>query len=1204
MNKQTRRKATLLLLAFLATSAVASALTELVPLGSTWRFLDDGSNQGSAWTGISFDDSGWAAGPAELGYGDGGEATVVSFGGDSANKHITTYFRHSFDLADPAALGALQLEVQRDDGVVIYLNGTEIFRDNLPAGPIGYKTLASVAVGGTSETTLLQAVVDPALLVEGTNTISAEIHQANATSSDISFNLRLSEAPAPLLELVPLGSTWRFLDNGSDQGSAWTGNSFDDSGWAAGPAELGYGDGGEATVVSFGGNSANKHITTYFRHSFDLADPAALDALQLEVQRDDGVVVYLNGTEVFRDNLPAGPIGHKTLASSAVAGSNETALLRAGVDPALLVEGTNTIAAEIHQANATSSDISFNLRLAEAPPAALVRGPYLQRSSASQITVRWRTSAATDSVVRYGANPEDLAFTASSPALTTEHSVTIAGLQPDSRYSYSIGSSDVTFAAGSGLHFDTHPPTGTAVPTRIWVLGDSGTANANAAAVRDAYTGYNAGSTQADVWLMLGDNAYNDGTDAEYQAAVFNMYPDTLKNSVLWSTLGNHDGYSASSATQSGPYYDIHTFPTGGESGGVPSGTEAYYSFDYGNIHFVCLDSYETSRATDAAMASWLENDLAATNQEWIIAFWHHPPYSKGSHNSDTEARMVEMRQNFLPILEQYGVDLILSGHSHSYERSMLIDGHYGLSSTFGADMIIDGGDGKPAGDGAYVKTSATAHSGAIYAVAGSSGKVTTAPLNHPIMISNLLELGSMVLDVDGDQLNAVFLNDKGAIRDSFTIIHQAPTTEVPEPPTGLMATPLNSGEIALAWTDNSATEDSFTVERTLDSSNWSIIATLPANTTSFTDSGLTAGTTYSYQVSASNVNGNSANSNIASATTESIPPYLGSIASSETTGFGTVLGDFTLTHADDGSVQSLTEVESGGKPTSRHSLLLHTWRFDLPAGTSSTLLANVYTGGSTDGDSFHFEYSADGGNIWVTAFVVSSVDPNNTEAVLLNGVVEGPLLVRVSDTDRTPGNRALDTVYVDELHIHTDTVPGEPPAAPTALSAVAVSESEIQLAWIDNASDELGYEIERRNAGTDPWIFLANAAIDSSSYSDITVAANSSYSYRIRAFNASGASLDSNEANATTPPAPIPSGLVLETSVSKIKGVIAVNLNWSNATSDNIDVFRNGEFLLTVPNTGSYTDNTGLKGGGSLTYQVREAGNAATLSNESTVTF
>jgi|GEM_PF-6497652 len=196
----------------------------------------------------------------------------------------------------------------------------------------------------------------------------------------------------------------------------------------------------------------------------------------------------------------------------------------------------------------------------------------------------------------------------------------------------------------------------------------------------------------------------------------------------------------------------------------------------------ISLDSHDTNRSANGAMATWLENDLAANTQEWIIAYWHHPPYSKGSHDSDIRQRLADMRRNFLPILEAHSVDLVLAGHSHSYERSMLIDGHYGTSDTFSNSNVLDGGDGDPASDGAYTKF-AGSNAGSVYSVAGSSGKITPdVALNHPVMITNLVELGSMVIDVQGNQLDAVFLNSDSTVRDSFRIVHQTSTDPNPAP--------------------------------------------------------------------------------------------------------------------------------------------------------------------------------------------------------------------------------------------------------------------------------------------------------------------------------------------------------------------------------------------------------------------------------------
>ena len=417
----------------------------------------------------------------------------------------------------------------------------------------------------------------------------------------------------------------------------------------------------------------------------------------------------------------------------------------------------------------------------------VTRGPYLQLGTSTSIVIRWRTSAATNSRVRYGASPISLTNTVDLPAATTEHIVTLTGLAPDTLYYYSVGSTTQVLAGGdSGHFFVTAPPPGVAQPTRIWVIGDSGDAGVpgqglKAAAVRNAYLNFT-GTRHTDLWLMLGDNAYESGTDIEYQRAVFNMYPTLLRQSVVWPTLGNHDGETANSATQTGPYYDIFTLPKFGEAGGVASGTEAYYSFDFGNIHFIVLDSFDTSRVPQGAMLTWLTSDLAATTQPWIIAYWHHPPYSKGSINSDTDPRQKEMRENVLPILEAGGVDLVLTAHAQWYQRSYLIDGHYGLSSSFTAGMKVDGGSGRVDDTGAYEKPALDApHKGAVYAIVGSSSRLSLNGEIHPAGYIFLEKFGSLVLDINGNRLDARFIDDTtGVVGDYFTMM-KGGTTQKPQ---------------------------------------------------------------------------------------------------------------------------------------------------------------------------------------------------------------------------------------------------------------------------------------------------------------------------------------------------------------------------------------------------------------------------------------
>lgn len=412
----------------------------------------------------------------------------------------------------------------------------------------------------------------------------------------------------------------------------------------------------------------------------------------------------------------------------------------------------------------------------------VVRGPYLQVGTPNSAVIRWRTDVATDSRVRFGTSLNNLNLFAESSNSTIEHEIKIDGLSAETKYFYSVGTSSQVLAGETDEHFViTSPQPGTPKPTRVWLLGDAGTKNSSQRAVRDAYYNFT-GSRHTDLVLLLGDNAYNNGEDNEFQFALFeNMYEKMLCKSVTWATRGNHDRgpRSGSNWTNGGAYYGIFTLPTNGEAGGLPSGTEAYYSFDYGNIHFICLESTSGDlRADNSPQWTWLEEDLAANDQDWTIAFWHHPPYSKGSHNSDSESELGEMRERAVSRLEDAGVDAVFTGHSHSYERSYLLDGHYGKSGTVNSSMILNNGSGREDGSGAYKKSTlgSAPHEGAVYVVAGSSGKTSGGSLNHPAMFTSLDELGSVVLDIAGNRLDAKFIDDNGQVRDYFTIIKGVPT--------------------------------------------------------------------------------------------------------------------------------------------------------------------------------------------------------------------------------------------------------------------------------------------------------------------------------------------------------------------------------------------------------------------------------------------
>ena len=444
------------------------------------------------------------------------------------------------------------------------------------------------------------------------------------------------------------------------------------------------------------------------------------------------------------------------------------------------------------------------------PPKPLSRSPYVQFGGPNLMHVAWRTEGPIHPVVRFGTSPSQLQNQAgtnaiviraalgtngqamlpqwkalrtpenlalpklhSAPIGTFQYEARLTDLKPDTRYYYAVFDGDKRLTPDDGtFQFMTHPPVGTARPYRFWVLGDGGTGREPQYAVHQAMIETTRKEGQPiDFWIHAGDMAYGTGRDLEFQTRFFEAYDSTLRSKVCWPTMGNHEGHTSKGTTGVGPYYDAYVVPTRGEVGGVASGTEAYYSFDYGNIHFICLDSHDLDRKPTAAMAKWLKADLDKARADWVIAFFHHPPYTKGSHDSDKEKDLTEMRQHIVPILEAGGTDVVLTGHSHTYERSMLIDGAY-ATPTVSENVVLDDGDGDPDNDGPYLKSAGiTAHRGTVQIVTGNAGQSLGRVGTLPIMKRTIVEHGSVLIDVNGDTLLGRMVNRNGSLRDQFSIV-------------------------------------------------------------------------------------------------------------------------------------------------------------------------------------------------------------------------------------------------------------------------------------------------------------------------------------------------------------------------------------------------------------------------------------------------
>jgi hypothetical protein len=430
----------------------APVISTAVAFGATWRYRADGVDQGTAWRSTDFDDAAWAAGPAKIGWGTAGLATSV---GNA--KPLTSYYRTSFDLADATSVELLDVRLTTATGAVVYVNGIEAGRINMPAGAVGATTPAAAYVSGSAEAAIHTIAVPGSVLRSGRNVVAVEVHNVTAGGSRAFLDLEATalganvDATAPSASsltaaatasvvnltwtaatddvalggyvlsrdgepravvgplatsfvdgevdlavehrytvtafdrngnatasnevrtgvavdpnLLPYGATWRWSYTEGGPAAGWQNDGFDDAGWASGPGELGYGDSDEKTIISTA--PTPRPLTAYFRTTVTVDNPGAFTAVLADLVRDDGAVLYVNGVEVGRDNLPAGPIAFATPAVRVISTrAEERAPVRFTIPASAFRAGTNTIAVEVHNTDRWSGDLSLDLKLTGQP---------------------------------------------------------------------------------------------------------------------------------------------------------------------------------------------------------------------------------------------------------------------------------------------------------------------------------------------------------------------------------------------------------------------------------------------------------------------------------------------------------------------------------------------------------------------------------------------------------------------------------------------------------------------------------------------------------------------------------------------------------------------------------------------------------------------------------------------------------------------
>lgn len=512
--------------------------------------------------------------------------------------------------------------------------------------------------------------------------------------------------------LVPAGSTWKYLDDGSDQGIRWRQPAFDDGAWQSGGAQLGYGESDESTVVGYGNAPRSRYVTTYFRHSFDVSDPSRCRGLKLRLLRDDGAIVYLNGAEVVRSNMPSKTVNYLTLASHNVIGGEEDSFFEFYLDPGLLVAGDNLLAVEVHQASKTSTDLSFDL---EALTTGLMRKPpYLMLAeNNAQMKVLWQLNSTGTCTLSWGNNTQYSLGSRQTSEFDTahQHSFTITNLIPSVRYYYKVVA-DTDVYRGSFRA----PPGSDEKETKFIVYGDSRSYPADHDLVADAIIStYAADSSYQTVILSVGD-LVNDGDqesdwDTEFFDTGYRNLQTMLATIPYETAIGNHEEH--------GLLYKKY-FP-------YPFVGDRYWSFDYGPAHFVMVDQY-TDCGPGSRQLDWIKRDLASTGKLWKFLCMHEPGWSAGGHEENSD-----VRECIQPLCEKYKVSILFAGHNHYYARA----------EVNGVEHITTGGGGAP---------------------------LSPPDTDYPGVVTGTMALHYCKVEIKGDTLHLTVLTPSGKVIDDFTL--------------------------------------------------------------------------------------------------------------------------------------------------------------------------------------------------------------------------------------------------------------------------------------------------------------------------------------------------------------------------------------------------------------------------------------------------
>jgi hypothetical protein len=348
----------------------------LIDNGAAWSWRYSTTAPPSDWNQPTFDAASWTTGPAPLGWGSATIAT--SLDRPAADRNPVAYFRRDLTIADLSKVSAVTLTTAADDGQVVYVNGTEVARTRVDAGMVGNGTYANAAIStATANANPAVIQVPYGLLRTGTNTIAVSTHLNYKSTPNVSFDLRAvatfgtpppttttttttTAPPNPPITLLNGTEVWSYRNDAAAPPAAWNSRTFDASTWAAGAVPMGW---GSATIAtSLDRPAAERPLAFYARRTVPITGAATVKSLRLTTIADDGIVVYVNGTEVARTRIDPGPVTVGTYANAAVStAAAKAAPVVVDVPVGLLVEGDNVIAVETHLNYKSTPSASFEM---------------------------------------------------------------------------------------------------------------------------------------------------------------------------------------------------------------------------------------------------------------------------------------------------------------------------------------------------------------------------------------------------------------------------------------------------------------------------------------------------------------------------------------------------------------------------------------------------------------------------------------------------------------------------------------------------------------------------------------------------------------------------------------------------------------------------------------------------------------------------